>query len=186
MTDKTQNIILISTIAVSVVGLCFVGYKFRNKLLVTLIEKNNREKLAEAHPLLKNKASNFLIDLKLKGYEPLITSLNRDFAKQNELHIQDSRNAPAGMSLHNYGIAMDINIMKNDKSGFIGMNQSDELWQPIVEIAKKNGLDWGGGGKFGSYNDRVHFQPKDFKYKGSDLLAMKNEGKIDKNGFVKV
>lgn len=182
MNDKTTTILIVSGTIVLATGICVVGYYYRGKLLTSMIDAGNKEKINELMPIYKRLYENFFADLKLKGYTPLVTSGLRTFAKSQELYLQDSRNAKPGYSLHNYGIACDINIMKPN---FIGMLQSDKDWAPIVKIAKKNGLDWGGE-IIPGYKDRVHFQPKNFPYKGSELLAMKNDGKVDSKGFVKV
>lgn len=186
MNEKTKDILLISSIAVASVGVLYGAWHFRNRLLYSMIDNNNREKLNELHPKYKNAFANFLTDLKLKGYVPLVTSGYRSIAKQQELHNQNPSAAIAGHSLHNFGLATDINIMK---PSFIGMNQSNEKWKPIVEIANKNGLDWGGN-LFPSYSsgggDRVHFQPKTMTLSGTKLLAMYNDKKVDKNGYVKI
>lgn len=186
MNNKLKTISIISVVALAVSGMIYGAYRYRGILLKSLIDVENEKKLKELHPKYKQRFYNFIYDLNKKGYTVLITSGFRSFEKQQQLLKENPKAGKPGMSLHNYGIATDINIMKPEH---LGMNSPNDKWKPIVDIAKKNGLDWGGellptfttGG-----GDRVHFQPKNFKYKGSELLAMKNAGNVDKNEFVKI
>jgi hypothetical protein len=182
MDDKKATILIVSSSILLAAGIGFFGYRYRGIILSSMIDKYNKKKISELHPKYRAKYQNFLVDLKRKGYTPLVTDGIRTYEESVKYYNQDNRNAKPGTSLHIYGVAMDINIKEPE---FIGMLQSDEKWKPIVEIAKKNGLEWGGE-IFNGYKDRVHFQPKGFPYKGTQLLAMKNEGKTDKNGFVRV
>jgi peptidoglycan L-alanyl-D-glutamate endopeptidase CwlK len=86
--------------------------------------------------------------------------------------------AKGGQSIHNYGLALDIVLIKDtngdgkvdtaswetnvdfDKDG-----KSD--WMEIVEILKRNGWTWGGDWK--SFKDRPHFE-KTFGYSWRTLL----------------
>ena len=63
------------------------------------------------------------------------------------------RPAAPGRSLHNYGLAMDINLI-SPTGEYINSKSSDEEWKPVVDIAKKYGLRWGGTFKA---RDAVHF-----------------------------
>jgi len=184
--NKDNNILVIAGIATLGMSILYGLYTFRGYLLRHLITKENYKKLQLLHPKYKRNFINFINDLNRKKYNVYITSGFRSFESQNMLHQQNNNAALAGHSLHNYGLALDINILEPD---YIGMNTSDSKWLPIVEIAKNNNLDWGGQ-LFKSYSsgggDRVHFQPKDLKYKGTDLLTLYNNNKGDSKGFVKI
>ena len=70
--------------------------------------KNSINKL---HPLYRNKIAQFFSEIEDKlGYTAIITSGYRTFAKQQSLHNQNSQNAKAGYSSHNFGFAVDINV----------------------------------------------------------------------------
>lgn len=97
----------------------------------------------------------------------------RTFAEQDALLAQKPKvtNAKGGQSYHNYGLAIDIVLLK-DKDGngtfetaswetnvdFDGDGESD--WIEVVKIFKMFGWEWGGDWKF---VDKPHFQ-KSFGY----------------------
>jgi len=117
--------------------------------------------LKELHPKYQNLFRKFIAEIeKNTNYKVLITSGFRSFAKQAQLHLENSSNAAAGKSLHNFGLAIDINLVSKKDGSMLMKASSDESWKKsgVLDIAKKLGLEWGGGGKFGSYDDRVHFQ----------------------------
>ena len=64
-----------------------------------------------------------------------------------------------GGSPHNYGLAMDMNFSyKDSKTGKtvnVNSRSPKNIWKPIVDIAKKNKLRW--GGDFKTNYDPVHF-----------------------------
>lgn len=113
----------------------------------------------------------------------------RTFAEQSALYAQgrtkfyDSHgrklgvvtNAKAGQSLHNYGLALDIVLVKgstaswNDTIDYDKDGKAD--WMEIVKIFKNNGWEWGGDWK--SIKDKPHFQ-KTFGYNWKQLLAKHN------------
>lgn len=123
----------------------------------------------------------------------------RTFAEQAALYAQGRTkkgkivtNAPAGLSIHQYGLSLDI-VLLIDKDGngtyetaswdtatdFDHDGISD--WMEIVRIFKKYGWVW--GGDFKSIRDMPHFE-KTFGHKASDLLQMVKDKKVDKDGYV--
>lgn len=104
----------------------------------------------------------------------------RTFEEQDKLFSQKPKvtQARAGMSYHNYGLAIDI-VLLRDKDGngtfesaswetnvdFDGDGKSD--WQEIVTIFKQYGWTWGGDWKF---VDNPHFE-KTFGLPVRTLLA---------------
>jgi len=123
----------------------------------------------------------------------------RTFAEQAALYAQGRTapgkivtNAPAGLSIHNYGLAFDIVLLiDTDGNGtyetaswdtmtdFDGDGISD--WMECVKIAKNYKFNW--GGDFQSFKDMPHFEFLS-GYKPSQLLALKTSGKVDKDGYV--
>jgi peptidoglycan L-alanyl-D-glutamate endopeptidase CwlK len=117
----------------------------------------------------------------------------RTFKEQDALFnkVPKVTKAKGGQSLHNYGLAVDIVLLK-DKDGngtfesaswetnvdFDGDGKPD--WMEIVAIFKKYGWEWGGDWKF---TDKPHFQ-KTFGYSWQKLLELHNAGKVDKEGYV--
>lgn len=116
----------------------------------------------------------------------------RSFAEQATLFAQGRitpgqkvTKARAGMSYHNYGLAVDIVLVVDTdgdgkyetaswdvKADFDGDNIGD--WDEVVTIFKKYGWEWGGDWKF---TDTPHFQ-KTFGFSISELLAMYNNKKL--------
>jgi peptidoglycan L-alanyl-D-glutamate endopeptidase CwlK len=118
----------------------------------------------------------------------------RTFAEQNALFAKGRTapgpivtNAKGGLSMHNYGLALDIVLIKDGKEAvwdvktdFDGDGKSD--WMEVVNIFKQYGWEWGGDWKF---YDAPHFQ-KSFGKSVRELLALKNGGKVDAQGYVKL
>jgi peptidoglycan L-alanyl-D-glutamate endopeptidase CwlK len=116
----------------------------------------------------------------------------RTFREQDELYCQGRTkagkkvtNAKGGYSYHNYGLALDIVLIVDQKTAvwdiktdFDGDGKPD--WMQVVHIFKSHGWDWGGDWKFTDY---PHFQ-KSFGYKISDLLEMHKLKKYDSNGYL--
>jgi len=120
------------------------------------------------------------------------TSTLRTFAEQDALYAKGRTtpggivtNARSGMSMHNYGLAIDIVLIKDGKEAvwdtktdFDKDGKAD--WIEVVEIFKQFGWEWGGNWKF---YDAPHFQ-KTFGKSVRELLALKNAKKVDKYGYV--
>ena len=115
----------------------------------------------------------------------------RTFAEQDELYAQGRTKpgrivtqAKGGQSLHCYGLALDIVIIRgsdaswDEKKDWDGDGMAD--WKEIVNIFKQHGREWGGDWKF---QDTPHFQ-KTFGYSVRDLLALYDAKKVDKNNYV--
>ena len=150
-------------------------------------DANSERMIRELHPKFRNTARAFINRVKKElGLTVFLTSGYRSFKKQQELYNKNKQNAKPGYSSHNYGFAMDVNV--KDKSGkiILKMNTPDEVWKKsgVLDVAKKLGLRWGGGGAFGSYNDRVHFFIAPNGKTTTQLRALHNAGKVDKNGYV--
>lgn len=118
----------------------------------------------------------------------------RTFAEQNELYAQGRTKpggivtkAKGGLSMHNYGLAVDIVLIIDGKTAswdvkgdYDGDGKSD--WMEVVTIFKQYGWEWGGDWKF---FDGPHFQ-KSFGKSVRELLALHEAGKVDEHGFVKI
>jgi hypothetical protein len=114
---------------------------------------------------------------KQSKYTVLVTSGYRSYSQQQKLKETDDRNAAPGFSMHNYGLALDINLIKGDFNKATGhyeaeikkstayingksyTNQADikQLWidTGAPTIATQLGFSW--GGNFNGYFDPVHF-----------------------------
>ena len=117
----------------------------------------------------------------------------RTFAEQDALFAQGRTKpgsvvtkAKGGLSMHNYGLAIDIVLIIDGKTAswdvkgdFDGDGKSD--WMEVVTIFKQHGWEWGGDWKF---YDAPHFQ-KTFGKSVRELLALHEAGKVDEHGFVR-
>jgi peptidoglycan L-alanyl-D-glutamate endopeptidase CwlK len=122
----------------------------------------------------------------------------RTFKEQDELFAK-GRTAPgpvvtkakAGLSMHNYGLAVDIVLIVDKdgdgkfesaswdvKSDFDGDGKSD--WQEVVTIFKQHGWTWGGDWKF---YDAPHFE-KPMGHSVRQLLDLYEKKKVDENNYV--
>ncbi len=123
----------------------------------------------------------------------------RTFKEQDALYAQGRTipntkvvtNAKGGQSYHNYGLAVDIvMVLDKDKNGtYESASWDDKLdvdgdgksdWQEVVQIFKRYGWTYGGDWKF---VDKPHFE-KPFGYSIMELQKLKNESKVDKEGYV--
>lgn len=139
-------------------------------------DEKSVERLATVHPSLRNEALEIYADivdaLKGKAICRIVYAI-RSFAEQDALYAQgrtkDGKivtNAKGGESYHNYGLAVDIVLLKDtDGNGtfetaswetnvdFDGDGVAD--WQEIVRIFKmygwEAGIDW-------KFKDAPHFQ----------------------------
>lgn len=119
----------------------------------------------------------------------------RTFAEQDALYAQGRTKlydangnrlgvvtkAKGGQSIHNYGLALDIVLIKDNKTASWEDNVDFDKdgkadWMEVVNILKANGWEWGGDWK--SFKDKPHFQ-KTFGYTWQQLLA-----KYQANDFI--
>jgi len=151
------------------------------------METTSLKRLQTLHPAVRQSAIdayNEAVKATPVGIHPLITQTTRTFAESDALYAQGRTtkgsivtNAKAGQSIHNYSLALDFVIMKDNK-----MNWTvDEDWMTVVNIFKKHGWSWGGDWK--SFKDYPHLE-KTLGHKWQDLLVSKNAGKVDKDGYV--
>ena len=147
---------------------------------------NSKAIIEKLHPKFRNMVAElFTRAEKELGLTLYATSGYRTYAEQVALHKQNSSNAKAGFSSHNFGFAVDLNVRKNGTT-ILKKASSNEQWinSGVVGLAKKIGIDW--VGDFGSYHDPVHFFLKPNGLSTSDLRAMYDSGKKDNSGYVLV
>lgn len=116
------------------------------------------------------------------------TSGYRTFAEQAVLYKQNKQNAKPGYSDHNFGFAIDINIMDKNNKTILRKANTSKQWRDsgVVAIAENLNFLWGGDGNFGTYHDPIHFYIKPNKKTITDLRNLVNNGKVDSNGYVLV
>ena len=116
--------------------------------------------LQELNPAAREQFSKFFQILKERysGYRVKINSINRSWEEQAKLKNQNPKNAPPGRSKHNYGMAIDMNIITPQSTTnrtLMKRNRTPWLEEGIPIIAEEAGLMW--GGNFSNYVDCIHF-----------------------------
>ena len=159
-------------------------------------DQKTLERIKLLHPKLRNEAGEIYDEIcsALTGRAMCRFSFTlRTFAEQDALFAQGRTKpgsivtkAKGGLSMHNYGLAIDIVLIIDGKTAswdvkgdFDGDGKSD--WMEVVTIFKQHGWEWGGDWKF---YDAPHFQ-KTFGKSVRDLLALHQAGKVDEHGFVR-
>lgn len=182
MESKKNNLPLVLTgSALFIFAVSYWQRKNLKKLYYNMATKTNREHLESLHPVFKQNFINFYNELEKRGFKPQINSSYRTFKRQAELKAEDKRNAAPGLSKHNYGLAIDIQL--KDANGNIYGKTNPALWikAGIPALAQKYHLIW--GGTFTGYIDAVHFEVagintanllanayRQFKTKNPDLI----------------
>lgn len=167
-----------------------------------MADKITLERIALLHPAVREEATNI--------YEAICRVLTgkaicrfshtlRTFKEQNELYAQGRNgkkgpivtNAKGGQSYHNYGLAVDIVLLKDTDGNGSYETASWETakdfdfdqvadWMEIVKIFKSYGWEWGGDWRF---KDLPHFQ-KTLGKSETQLLLLHAENKLDGQGYV--
>lgn len=161
-----------------------------------MIDEKTLERIKLLHPKVREEVGNIYSDISkaLTGKAFCrFTHTLRTFAEQDALYAKGRTapggivtNAKGGLSMHNYGLAIDIVLIRDGsalwdvKSDLDGDGKPD--WIEIVNIFKSYGWEWGGDWKF---YDAPHFQ-KSFGKSIRELLALHTSKKVDEHGFVRI
>lgn len=132
------------------------------------MDKVSLDRIETLHPLYRTLFYEFYKEIdgivKINGFWRVVQGY-RTFAEQDELYAQGRTKsgiivtkAKGGQSLHNYGLAVDIMGILNNKEL---INPTNE----VVKISKKYNLEWGGEW---TTKDMPHFQIKGYKWQ--DLI----------------
>ena len=169
-----------------------------------MVDQKTLERIKTLHPKLRSEVE----DLYLNKIVPALAGRAqcrfaytlRTVAEQNELYAQGRTklfdvngkrlgkvtNANGGQSIHNYGLALDIVLLVDNKTASWDMvtdfdkdGKSD--WMEVINIFKEAGWVWGGDWK--SIKDAPHVE-KTFGLTWKECLALKNAGKVDKDGYI--
>ena len=164
------------------------GFKWFDESLKWYRNNKTKDIVDKLHPQYRDKVKEFFSRVEKElGLQMYATSGLRTFAEQAKLHKENPQNAKAGFSDHNYGFAVDVNVI-DPKTGKIILKKANSSadWEKsgVVKIAKDMGFKWGGGGAFGGYHDPIHFYIDPKGMKSGELLALYNSGKVDNNGYI--
>ncbi len=136
-----------------------VAFWKRKAIVDYIFNEQQESSLSKLNSGVQNNFRRFVQEVQQKlGYNVLITSSYRSYSQQASEYAENSSNSKPGYSPHNFGIALDINLVnQKDSSKMIKKASSAEAWRNtgIVALAKKYGMRW--GGEFENYYDPVHF-----------------------------
>jgi peptidoglycan L-alanyl-D-glutamate endopeptidase CwlK len=115
-------------------------------------------KIKTLHPLVQNKAREFINKADKAGIKLRVTDGFRTYDQQNKEYAQGRTeagnivtNAKAGESSHNFGTAIDVVPIVNGKADYKNAN-----WEKIEKIGESVGFEAGGHWK--KFIDKPHFQ----------------------------
>ena len=168
-----------------------------------VMDKVTIDRIKLLHPRLRSEATDIYYEIcdALKGRAMCrFTHTLRTFSEQDELYAKGRTspgrvvtNARSGMSMHNYGMAIDIVLIVDvdgdgdydkavwdTKTDYDNDRKAD--WMEVVQVFKQYGWTWGGDWKF---TDNPHFE-KSFGYSVRELLNLKKKRKVDQDGYVSV
>jgi peptidoglycan L-alanyl-D-glutamate endopeptidase CwlK len=154
-------------IALSIIGIAiYLTKKGANKLGIMdnknkvwdSISEKNIEKL---HPLVREKARELVNRVEKElGIKLRVTSTLRTYAEQDKLYAQGRTtkggivtNAKGGQSNHNFGTALDVVPIVNNKADW---KATADTWNKIAVVGKSLGFQWGGDWK--GLVDKPHFE----------------------------
>ena len=128
------------------------------------MDKITIDRIKTIHPKLRDELEKDYIEcnnLLPKGVRLRFAYTYRSIEEQNKLYAQRPKvtNARGGQSIHNYGLAFDIVILKDKDNNGIFETASfdiDEHWLTVVKFFKSKGWTWGGDWK--TFKDAPHFE----------------------------
>lgn len=128
------------------------------------MDKITLDRIKTIHPILRDELEKDYIEcnnLLPKGVRLRFAYVYRSVEEQNKLFAQRPKvtNARGFQSIHNYGLAFDIVILKDkDNNGTFetASFDIDEHWTKVVKFFKAKGWAWGGDWK--SFKDAPHFE----------------------------
>ena len=142
------------------------------------------ERIKLAHPNIRQELEQYYIEcnnLLPKGVRLRFAYVYRSNKEQDALFNQRPKvtNARGGQSIHNYGLALDVVILRDkDNNGTfesIDWDINSEYFKTVVAYFKGKGYEWGGDWK--NFKDYPHFQ-KAFGYTWQQLKKKVDSGNI--------
>jgi len=172
--------VIVGLIVTAIYSYRYAIYYFYLRLRTpkTKSEENNNI-IKNLHPIFAYQVAKLVKSREDVGHSIILTSGFRSWEQQAQLFEDGETEAEAGDSLHNYGMAVDLN-----EDGQLKMNSSTNAWinSGIVAEAKKLGMRW--GGDFTNV-DRVHFDYME-KFDINQLKTLYNNGQLVKKKYVKI
>jgi D-alanyl-D-alanine dipeptidase len=134
----------------------------------------SNKRIVQLHPKVQKAFKDFIQDAEEDlGITLRISQGLRTMEEQNALYEQGRTKpgkvvtkAKAGRSFHNYGLAIDLVVMKGTQ-----VNWEYDM-SKLLPFAQKYGIDWGGSWK--TFKDYPHFE-KTYGYTWRQLLSKYND-----------
>ncbi|KQS93010.1 M15 family metallopeptidase [Chryseobacterium sp. Leaf394] len=164
------------------------------------MDKVTLQRIEKLHPIVREEVKMIIkeCDDALTGKAKVrITQGLRSFEEQEKLYAigritsgKKVTNAKAGQSIHNYGLAVDICMIIDEKTASWDTvkdwdNDKVADWYECVKIFAKYGWDWGGNWK--TFKDLPHFEKKAITTKqGLIKTSWRTLAKLkrDKEGYI--
>jgi len=140
------------------------------------LSQEQKHFIDQLNPAAKNKLAQLVYNATKAGWNIIITSAYRSFQEQQQLLDSDETHTHPGHSLHNYGLAIDINAQKGSTWLKKGSSKADWIASGLPGMATSIGLGW--GGSFTDY-DPVHFYLTGYSW--NQLLPLTQGGSIPGN-----
>ena len=155
------------------------------------MDKPTKQRITKLHPSVRDEVIKIIeeCDLELTGKAKIrITDGFRTIEEQNLLYTKGRTapgkkvtNAKGGQSIHNYGFAVDICLIIDEKTASWDTKKdwdNDKVadWYECVKIFAKHGWEWGGNWK--TFKDMPHFEKRNLTWQ---KLSKLNK---DKQGYV--
>ncbi len=167
------------------------------------MDKPTKDKIITLHPIVRDEVTKIIneCDIALTGKAKIrITQALRTFKEQEQLYAlgrtkanpigktakkpmgNKVTNAKAGQSIHNYGFAVDICLIIDQKVASWNTAKdwdNDQIadWYECVKIFAKHGWEWGGNWK--TFKDLPHFDKKGYNsWRKLSKLSQDNKGYI--------
>ena len=143
-----------------------------------------KERLALLHPKVRDEAQSLVQTIWDMGIRMRVTHGLRTRKEQQTLYNKGRTtkgpivtNAMPGRSYHNYGLALDFCLLRDDGKAIFWLKADQNAdkkadWSQIVDVFKASGWEW--GGDFKSIKDYPHLQ-KTLGYTTAQLLAKWNK-----------
>lgn len=155
------------------------------------MDRPTKQRIADLHPSIRAEVTKIIeeCDEALTGKAKIrITDGFRTPEEQDLLYAKGRTkpgkkvtNAKGGQSIHNYGFAVDICLIINEKEASWDTKKdwdNDKVadWYECVKIFAKHGYEWGGNWK--TFKDMPHFEKRNLTWKQLSKLKKDSQGYV--------
>jgi peptidoglycan L-alanyl-D-glutamate endopeptidase CwlK len=130
-----------------------------NGVSVSLTRPIDEQRIKQLQPRIRLAAAMLVTHAASLGYRLIITQGLRTWREQDELYAQGRTapgsvvtNARGGTSWHNFGLAFDVALLRDDGS------VDYDIPEEVGRLGEGQGLEW--GGRWRGFRDDAHFQSR--------------------------